>query len=235
MNIFPDFPDQLTHDPAHQTEFLVYQELANSPVGGQGLYKVRTGTCPAMDLVIWIEGVGCFCIKVHEGPLLNQDGGWSLPTADGTTPISNVISQTWRGAMGIRSAVRKLLGRKVFVLAAIVLPDDAPDPRTQAEVNGDSRVSVLWGERDLINRLVALPRVDDVFDPPTSGQIAAEVSAVKHLAGAVDHGTPAPHHPGASPKEPTMDFTVRQVVIQRADIVNVYTTSSEGEPEAAED
>ncbi len=130
--------------------------------------------------------------------------------------------------MGVRSLVRKRSGRKIFVIGAIILPDDQPDPRIREELNGDARVSLLWGKHDLIDRLTALPQVGAVFDPPTAAQIAAEVAAVKHHAGDVDHGTTAPQHPGESPMASTVDFTARQVVIHHVDTANLYTMGDTG-------
>ena len=126
------------------------------------------------------------------------------------------------------------------MIPVLIFPDMLPDREIEHFVESDGRVSLLWGEEDLVNRLIALPETDKVFVPPDAGQIVAEVSAVRPSLDFDPIDVPEPWNeakehrrldvePGPSSGPGRMAMTARQVVIQRADVVNVYTVESPAE------
>ena len=93
-------------------------------------------------------------------------------------------------------------------------------------------VRVLFGAERLVDRLVHLADTCNFFYPPTAEEVAEEVGLV--MPGL---GEPAT----ARAPEASMDLGARQVIIQHASVVNVYTIgattrsrmcrTTEGEPD----
>ena len=54
-------------------------------------------------------------------------GQWQRITDDGPVTIPCPMKVTWDAALQIREAVKRHLGRKVFVVAVLVFPDMEPD------------------------------------------------------------------------------------------------------------
>lgn len=243
MKVTPEFPEHRRQDPTRQAELRVYNELVNSPRSGYAIYEVRPiSAAPELDFAVWVEGMGCYGIQVKGGQNTKEGARWLLHTVDGTEEVPCPIQQTWDAALAIKTAVKRRLGRRTFVIPVLLFPDMLPDPEIERFVESDGRVSLLWGEEDLVNRLMALPETDKVYNPPNAGQIVAEVAAVRPALGfnAADAPGPRtndtehyrPHREPVSSSEPgRMDMTARQVIIQRADVVNVYTIDPTVEPE----
>ena len=244
MKVTPEFPEHRVRDPQRQAELRVYNELVNSPCPGYALYEVKPiNSAPEVDFAVWIEGVGCLGMQVKGGQNTVEDAiRWFLNTVEGTEPVPCPIQRTWDAALSIKTAVKRRLGRRMYVIPVLLYPDMLPDPDIQRVVESDARVSLLWGEQDLVKRLTELPATDNVFNPPDAGQIVAEVAAVRNVG---DLSPPAGSAAWAeelesfrSEAQPApnsirrgMDLTARQVIIQRADVVNVYTVDSTGEPD----
>ena len=247
MKVTPTFPEHRRQDPTRQAELRVYNELLNSPRPGYAIYEIKPiSRSPELDFAVWIEGVGCFGIQVKGGQNTKDGPRWLLHTVDGTEEVPCLIQQTWDASLAIKTAVKRRLGRKTFVIPVLLFPDMLPDPEIERFVEADGRVNLMWGEEDLVNRLIALPETDKVYNPPDAGQIVAEVAAVRpaldfDAADAPDPGTQGKEdrrwseEPVSSSPRGRMDLTARQVVIQRADVVNVYTVESTAEAEEEED
>ncbi len=238
MKVTPEFPAHRRKDPTRQAERRVYNELVNSPRPGYALYEVRAiSRAPEIDFAVWIQGVACYGIQVKGGQNTKDGPSWLLHTVDGTEEVSCPIQQTWDAALAIKTAVKRGTGRRTYVIPVLLFPDMLPDREIQHFVESDGRVNLLWGEEDLITRLIALPETDKVYNPPDAGQVVAEVAAVRpaldfDAADAAEPGTEAKEHRRLGTDRPIrgrMDLTARQVVIQRADVVNVYTVDSPAE------
>ena len=242
MKITPQFPEHRRQDPLRLAELRVYTQIAESLRRGHALYEVKAiSSAPELDFAVWVEGCACFGLQVKGGQHTVDGLHWFLHTVDGTEPIPCPIQQTWDAALSIKTAIKRRLGRRTYILPVLVFPDMLPDPEIQQMVESDGRVSVLWGEENLIDRLMELPETDNVFTPPDAGQIVSEIAAVRpsadFTAADVRGRTTSPGKPYPAPAGPVsatergrMDLTARQVVIQRADVVNVYTVDPNGEP-----
>ena len=238
LKVQPEFPGHRLQDPKRQAELRVYNELVNSTRPGYALYEVKPiGTAPELDFAVWIEGVACYGVQVKGGQNTKEGGQWLLHTVDGTEEVPCPIQQTWDAALAIKTAVKRRLGRRTFVIPVLIFPDMLPDREIEHFVESDGRVNLMWGEKDLVDRLIALPETDRVYTPPDAGQIVAEVAAVRpaldfDLVDVPEAWNEAKDHrrldvePSSSPARGRMDLTARQVVIQRADVVNVYTVES---------
>ena len=129
MKVTPEFPEHRCHDPLRQAELRVYNELANSPHSGHALYEVKPiNSAPELDFAVWIKGVGCFGIQVKGGQHSVAGGRWLLHTVDGTEPVPCPIRRTWDAALSIKTAVKRRLGRRMYVVPVLLFPDMLPDP-----------------------------------------------------------------------------------------------------------
>ena len=156
------------------------QRAAQQPPPGYAIYEIKPiSRSPELDFAVWIEGVGCFGIQVKGGQNTKDGPRWLLHTVDGTEEVPCPIQQTWDASLAIKTAVKRRLGRKTFVIPVLLFPDMLPDPEIERFVEADGRVNLMWGEEDLVNRLIALPETDKVYNPPDAGQIVAEVAAVR--------------------------------------------------------
>ena len=124
--------------------------------------------------------------------------------------------------MSIRAALLTGGRYKVYMVAVLVFPDmPDPDPRIQ-EWAANCHVNVLWGSDNLVERLTEVDDVEGIYSPPTARHIQVEAAVLmpglaEDLPGAAAEGPLTPPHP------PAMGLTARQVVIQHAGVVNVYT------------
>ena len=80
-------------------------------------------------------------------------GQWQRITDDGPVTIPCPMKVTWDAALQVREAVKRHLGRKVFVVAVLIFPDMEPDPDIELRAEND-RVKVLFGTDNLVERLV---------------------------------------------------------------------------------
>ena len=103
------------------------------------------------------------------------------------------------------------------MVPVLAFPDMEPDPQIKAWA-AQAGIHVIFGMESFMDRLVELAVNARVYFPPTAEEIAEEVVLVLPEE-------PAPM-PETDPVPDTVDLQARQVIIQRADVVNVYTTTS---------
>ena len=156
-----------------------------------------------------------------------ERGRWFLYTNGQRELMQDPVKLTWDAAMSIRAALWARGRYKVFVVPVLVFPD-MPDPDPQIQEWADnSKVNPLWGSENLVQRLMGVQDVEGIYSPPTARYIEAEVAVLmpglaEDLPRAAAEGPPA-----ADP--PAMGLTARQVVIQHAGVVNVYTVGAAGD------
>ena len=75
------------------------------------------------------------------------------------------LTQTFDSAIALRDAVKIRLGRSVHIIAVILFPDMQPDRDIEAWARARG-VRVLWGCRNLVERLLRLAEEEGVHDPP---------------------------------------------------------------------
>ena len=220
MQIHPEFPQHRRQDPRRRSEATVYDQLARSEIPGHVLYELKASPkAPEVDFALWVEDEGRFGIQVKGGHYSLEDTQWRLHTAAGADLVACPLTQTWDGAIGIRDALYRSLKLKIFLIPILLLTDMEPDPTIEEWAASGGRVRVLWGYRDLVNRLLEVAHDVGVKYPPTAEHIRREVEAV--TAGLVLPDAAAP--PPAEPAEPEG----RQLIIQHIDTLNVYVTPAE--------
>ena len=160
-------------------------------------------------------------MQVKGGRYTIEGGRWFLHTNGEREPMQDPVKLAWDAAMSIRAALWTRGRYKAYMVAVLVFPD-MPEPDPQIRERADNcRVNVLWGCDNLVERLMEFHDVGGIYSPPTARYIEEEVAVLtpglaEDLPRAAAEGPPA-----ADP--PAMGMTARQVVIQHADVVNVYT------------
>ena len=215
MNVYPEFPENRLNDPKRQAELSVYLELQAAEVAGQAIYEARPSrSCKEVDFAIWFQDVARIAMQVKGGQYRIERGSWYLSTPSGEEKKPTPAKQTWDAALQLHDFLQERIddGRNPFVVPLLAFPDMEPDTDIEAW-SAQAGIHVLFGAECLAERLVELARTARVYFPPTAGEIAEEVELV--MPGVVD---PAPA---------AMDLQARQVIIQHAEVVNVYTTAVE--------
>ena len=218
MKIQPEFPPHRRQDPRRGAEAGVYDQLARSGHPGHVLYELKaTPEAPELDFVIWLQDRGRFGLQVKGGQYSVDGTVWTLHTIRGTEHVPCPLTQTWDAAVAVRDAVYRVLGFKVFIIPVLLLPDTPHDPTIKKWAR-QSRVRVLFGADDLVDRLLELAGRTEVKHPPTADHIMNEVDAV------TDHLI-VPQQGGAS-RETVQEFTTRQVLIQHVDTVHIHVVQA---------
>ena len=162
----PEFPAHRRREPLRLAELQAYQEFADSDRAGRVLYEVKTSrNVPELDFAVLLEDMAIYGVQVKGGQHVTTRGQWQRITDDGPVTIPCPMKVTWDAALQIREAVKRRLGRKVFVVAVLVFPDMEPDPNIELRAEND-RVKVLFGTHDLVERLVELVQHHEIFNPP---------------------------------------------------------------------
>ena len=132
------------------------------------------------------------------------------------SPVGSVAAH----AVGISKDVQKHLGYHIYVMPVAVVGGEDPDNTVQDWAIAHN-VRLLFTTDRLVERLVDIAQeyAAQIYSPPTM----AEIQQVIGLFNAA--GTPPAELVSAAHPAPTPDagLTARQVVIQHADTVNVYT------------
>ena len=228
MRILNEFPGHRRADPKRRAELQVYDQLAGSGAPGAAIYEIRAHRdAPEVDFPVWIEDVARFGMQVKGGRYTIEGGRWFLHTNGEREPMQDPVKLAWDAAMSIRAALWTRGRYKAYMVAVLVFPD-MPEPDPQIRERADNcRVNVLWGCDNLVERLMEFHDVGGIYSPPTARYIEEEVAVLtpglaEDLPRAAAEGPPA-----ADP--PAIGMTARQVVIQHAGVVNVYTVGVAGD------
>ena len=228
MNVYPEFPEHRLKDPKRRAELLVYRELQKSDVPGVAIYEARPNyQCKELDYFVPLPGVGRYGIQVKGGGYRTEKGAWYLATPGGEERKDSLLKQCWDSTMDLHNFLKERVkhGNTPFMVPVLIFPDMEEDDDIKAWAV-QARVRVLFGVERLVERLVELAGTCNFFYPPTAEEIAEEVELVMPGLGAAP--VEAPAAPVEAPA--AMDFQARQVIIQHASVVNVYTTGAGLEP-----
>ena len=232
MLVHPEsFPSNRRADPKRQGELHVYTEVADSPAVGLAIYGGKAGPeAPEADFVMWLQKEARANVEVKGGRYTFELGQWTLHSVNGPEPIDSPVIQAKDGAFSFRDAVKKALSRKVFVLAVIVFPDMDPDQAIVQEATRH-KVHVLFGASGLVKKILEIAGKEEIFMPPTPSHIRDEAHLFVPGIQYPPQGVAEPRADGDAAECPSTNIAARQVIIQHAGVVNVYTTEgSEGRP-----
>ena len=226
MLVLPEFPDHRRTDPKRQGELRVYNKLAKIGVTGLAIYGAKANPeAPEVDFALWLQKEARLSMEVKAAPYTLEDGNWVLHSVNGPEVVGSPVLQARDSAMAFRDAVKESLGRKVFVFAVLIFPDMDPD-QNLIDQAARHKVHTLFGTGELGDRLLAIASSQEIFLPPTASHIQEEaemfIPGVRYPVGTEVRRTDR----GATPSA-DMDILARQVVIQNAGVVNIYTTGEQ--------
>ena len=209
------------NQPLTLAELEALQQFEQSERDGQAVFhpQVAAGQ-PAPNCVPLFEKIGRFAITIPEGRYTVENGHWFYQEADGAmAPVDNPLEQAWQAAKSVRMALKRELDLNTYVIAVAWFPDMEEDEDILDEAGGRS-VHLFFGQVDLVERLVKLPREEELQTRLSRRYIKREV-AVLSRPSAVD----------PEPAEGPMPVKGRASAmhIGRVETMNVYITVENGD------
>ena len=232
MEILPINAADLLQEPDKSALRQVYTQLEVSQEPGQALYFAREN--PGIrrpEFLIGLADRAYFALQVATQPHGVRDEKLVLvPPVAGVTPTLSPVGSVAARAVGISKDVKKHLGFRIYVIPVAVFVGEDPDNTVQSwAINHDVRL--LFNANRLVDRLgvIAEEYADRIFAPP-------DLAEVQRVVGVFNTaGLPQSEMGSEANPAPTSDtnLTARQVIIQHADTVNVYTIGAGGDGASA--
>ena len=220
MNVLQNDSNQ----PLTLAEIEACRQFEQSQQAGEALFhpQVAAGQA-APDCVAFLEKIGRFAVTVLEGRYSaeegrTQDEQWYRHEADGTrTPVDNPLEAAWQAAKSVRMEFKRELDREFYTIAVAWFPDMEPDEVILNAAEGRS-VRMLFGQGELVQRLVSLPK-DDELQPQLNSRYIKQEMAVLSRSSAGGTAT-AP----SEDVSPSVKGRVGALVLERVETVNIYIT-----------
>ncbi len=213
------------NQPLTLAELEAIQQFEASERDGQVLFhpQVATGQ-PAPNCVPFFEKVGRFAVTILEGHYSIKRGQWWRHDASGIqTPVDNPLEGAWQAAKSVRSVIKQTLDIGAYIVAVVWFPDMEEDEDILDEADGRS-VRLFFGQVDLVQRLVDLPKEKQLQTQLSGRYIKQELAVLSH-ASVVE---PEP----AEEPEP-VSGRIGALNIGRVETMNVYITIVNGDDDAA--
>ena len=209
------------NNPLSPAEMAACQQFEDSTQAGQVLFhpQVATGQ-PAPNCVALFEEVGRFGVTILEGRYSVDAGQWVRHQADGTrSPMDNPLERAWQAAKSIRTELNRELDLNTYVIAVAWFPDMDEDEDILDEASGRS-VRLFFGQADLAQRLVDLPKEDELQTHLSRRYIKREVGILSRA--------PAGETPTPAEEPQSVNGRTGALTFQRVDTVNIYVTVVNG-------
>ena len=231
MEILPINAPDLLQDPWEKAGLRqVYTQLEVSQEPGQALYFAKAHPhIRRPDFLLGLEDQAYFALQVADQPhgvIRRPDGKLVLLPGAGGMPRLSPVGSVAAHSVGIGKDVKTHLGFRIYVIPVAVFLGEDPDNAVQAWAITHN-VRILFSADRLGDRLAGIAReyADQIYVPPDMAEIQKVVgvfnSAGSPLPGIVPEAGPA--------STPDTNLTARQVIIQHADTVNVYTVGAGGD------
>ena len=232
MEILPINAADLLQGPETAGLRQVQTQLEVSQEPGQALYFARENPrIRRPDFLIGLADRAYFALQVAVQPHGVEGGKLVLvPPVAGVTPTLSPVGSVSARAVGISKDVKKHLGFRIYVIPVAVFVGEDPDNTVQAWAITHN-VRLLFSADRLVDRLadIAKEYADQIYTPPDMAEIQRVVGVFNTeglpQTGMVSEANPAPTS--------ETDLTARQVIIQHADTVNVYTIGAGGDGASA--
>ena len=228
MEILPINAADLLHGPETAALRQVYTQLEVSQEPGQALYFARANPhIRRPDFLLGLEDQAYFALQVADQPHGVREGKLVLvPPALNVTPSLSPVGSVAAHSVGISKDVKTHLGFRIYVIPVAVFVGEDPDNAVQAW-GITHNVRILFSADRLGDRLAGIAReyADQIYVPPDMAEIQ-KVVGVFNAAGLPQVEVASEANP--APMSET-DLTARQVIIQHADTVNVYTVGAGGD------
>ena len=232
MEILPINAADLLQDPEKAGLRQVYTQLEVSQEPGLALYFARENPhIRRPDFLLGLADRAYFALQVADQPHGVRDGKLVLlPPAPNVTPSLSPVGSVAAHAVGIGKDVKTHLGFRIYVIPVAVFLAEDPDNAVQAWAITHN-VRLLFSADRLGDRLAGIAReyADQIYVPPDMAEIR-KVVGVFNAAGLPPADVASEANP--APTSET-DLTARQVIIQHADTVNVYTIGAAGDGASA--
>ena len=209
------------NNPLSPAELAACQQFEDSAQAGQVLFQPQVAAGqPAPNCVALFDEVGRFGVTILEGRYSVDAGQWFRHQADGArSPMDNPLERAWQAAKSVRTELKRELDLNTYVIAVAWFPDMDEDEHILDEAGGRS-VRLFFGQADLAQRLVDLPKEDELQTHLSRRYIKREVEV---LSRAPSGETPPPAEEAQSVTGPAGALT-----FQHVDTVNIYVTVVNG-------
>ena len=214
--------------PLTMAEMEACRQFEQSTRAGQALFhpQVVAGR-PAPNCVSFFEQVGRFAVTILEGRYSVENGQWYRHDEDGTKEsIDNPLEGAWQAAKTVRTELKRELDLNTYVIASIWFPDMAEDEDMLEEAEGRS-VHVLFDEVDLVQRLVKLPKGDELQGHLSRRYIKQEVAALSRSSAAV---SPEPAETSSPVKGQVGALNIERVETMNVNITIVKDSEDDDPP-----
>ena len=232
MDILPINAADLLQDPEKAGLRQVYTQLEVSQEPGQALYFPKAHPhIRRPDFLLGLADRAYFALQVADQPHGVREGKLVLlPPAPNVTPSLSPVGSVAAHSVGIGKDVKTHLGFRIYVIPVAVFLGEDPDNAVQAWAITHN-VRILFSADRLGDRLAGIAReyADQIYVPPDMAEIQ-KVVGVFNAAGLPQVEVASEANP--APTSET-DLTARQVIIQHADTVNVYTIGAAGDGASA--
>ena len=221
MEILPTNASEQLQHPAKAALRLVHAQLESSQEQGLAIYFHKDyPNVRRPDFLIGLADRAYFALHVIDQPHGVEHGKLMLVRAGGGQ-VKSQAGFVAVHAVAISNEVNDHLRHRIFVMPVLAGEQPAAMQDWAIEHN-----VYLLGETDLlVDRLFRIARENagQIYSPPPMAEIM-EVMHFFNAEGILQAATAA-----AEPDEtPDLGLTARQVIIQHADTVNVYTTGAVG-------
>lgn len=217
MNMYPELTPEERGNRLRLAERRIYDQLAATDHAGRTIYEVRPHLqAPQLDFWTIFQDVAHFGLQIKGGSYqLDDNGDWYLLGPGGPERTASPLRQTWAATMALHDALYERLGRKVFLIPVCAFPDMTQGRSIEA-LAIQAKVHIVWGYTELVDDLLGFSHEHTIFQLPTAESTAEEVAAIMPEVQR--------NRPVAPVAAEAVDLNTRQVIIQHADTVNVYTT-----------
>ena len=214
------------NNPLTLAELEALQQFEQSEREGQAVFHPRVAAGqPAPNCVPFFGEIGRFAITILEGRYTVENGRWFHREADGAmVPVDDdPLEQAWQAAKSVRTALKRELDLNTYVIAVAWFPDMEEDEDILDEVGGRS-VHLCFGEVDLVQRLVQLPKEEELQTHLSRRYIKQEVAVLSRPAAVEPE-------PAEGPKP--VNGRTGAMSIGRVETMNVYITVGNGDDDDA--
>ena len=212
--------------PLTLAELEAIRQFEQSERNGQAVFhpQVAAGQ-PVPNCVPFLEEIGRFPITILEGRYTVQNDRWFRQEDDGAmAPVDgDPLEQAWQAAQAVRTALKRELDLNTYVIAVAWFPDMEEDEDILDEVGGRS-VHLCFGEVDLVERLVGLPREKELQTQLSANYIEREVATLSRPSAVEPESAEGPGH---------VNGRAGAMHIGRVETMNVYITIVNGDDDDA--
>ena len=210
------------NQPLTPAEMVACQQFEQSEREGQALFQPQVAAGqPAPNCVAFFEEVGRCAVTILEGRYSVDHGQWYRHQANGIqVPVDNPLESTWQAAKSVRRELNRELDLNTYVIPVAWFPDMEEDEDIVDET-GDRSVRLFFAEVDLVQRLVNLPKDNELQTHLSHRYIKQEVAALIRPSAAV---APEP----AETYSPSVKGRAGMLVLERVETVNIYITVVNG-------